>query len=156
MEHLKQACGGHGFLNISGLSQNHLNMNGFLTAEGDGAVLAQQTARFLFKSLQQVMSGKKVEQKSIAFFNNWQDIQQKKCSDYPDMKEKLLVAFQARCLYTLGNASKILLKSKQQGKDFTTVWNEDVQMDIVNASVHFTDAFQMQCFYEALSDSSVV
>lgn len=59
------------------------------------------------------------------------------------MFEKLLVAFQVRCLYTLGNAAKSFLKLKQSGKDAQAIWNEDIQMDIVNASVHFIDAYQM-------------
>lgn len=41
-ELLKQACGGHGFLQISGLTRMHLNFGfGVVTAEGDNTVLLQ-------------------------------------------------------------------------------------------------------------------
>ncbi len=39
-EILKQSCGGHGFLQISGLTKPHLDFGvGFVTAEGDNHVL---------------------------------------------------------------------------------------------------------------------
>lgn len=39
-EFLKQACGGHGYLQISGLTRMHVNFGfGIVTAEGDNTVL---------------------------------------------------------------------------------------------------------------------
>lgn len=47
-ELLKQSCGGHGYLQISGLTRPHLDFGvGFVTAEGDNNVLMQQTAMIL-------------------------------------------------------------------------------------------------------------
>jgi acyl-CoA oxidase len=41
-ELLKQSCGGHGYLQISGLTRPHLDFGvGFVTAEGDNHVLMQ-------------------------------------------------------------------------------------------------------------------
>jgi len=41
-ELLKQACGGHGYLEISGLTRPHINFGiGVVTAEGDNTVLLQ-------------------------------------------------------------------------------------------------------------------
>jgi len=41
-ELLKQACGGHGYLQISGLAKPHLDFGvGMVTAEGDNHVLLQ-------------------------------------------------------------------------------------------------------------------
>ena len=52
-EILKQACGGHGFLHISGLSRIHTDFGfGFQMTEGDNTVMAQQTAKYLLKKLQ--------------------------------------------------------------------------------------------------------
>lgn len=51
-ETIKQACGGHGYLEISGLSRVHIDFGiGNATAEGDGTVLLQQTAMILVKNV---------------------------------------------------------------------------------------------------------
>lgn len=52
-ELLKQACGGHGYLQISGLTKPHLDFGvGVVTAEGDNNVLMQQTALILLKKVE--------------------------------------------------------------------------------------------------------
>lgn len=39
-ETLKQACGGHGYLQISGITKPHINYGfGIVTAEGDNTVM---------------------------------------------------------------------------------------------------------------------
>ena len=35
------------------------------------------------------------------------------------------------------------------------IWCEDVQVDLVNASIHFIDAYQLKCFYDALNDPQI-
>jgi acyl-CoA oxidase len=50
-EDMKQCCGGHGFLNIGGLSNIHKGMSGLTTAEGDNTVIIQQTAQSLLKAM---------------------------------------------------------------------------------------------------------
>lgn len=55
-EQTKLACGGHGFLNAAGLSEPHNDIAiGWVSAEGDGTVLVQQTGKILLK---EVMTGK--------------------------------------------------------------------------------------------------
>lgn len=52
-EFLKQSCGGHGYLQISGLTKPHLDYGvGIVTAEGDNHVLTQQTSMILLKKVQ--------------------------------------------------------------------------------------------------------
>ena len=52
-EMLKQSCGGHGYLQVSGLTKPHLDFGiGIVTAEGDNHVLMQQTSMILLKRLQ--------------------------------------------------------------------------------------------------------
>jgi hypothetical protein len=49
---MKQACGGHGYLQLSGLTRHHINYGfGIVTAEGDNTVLFQQTAAWLLQKL---------------------------------------------------------------------------------------------------------
>lgn len=52
-ELLKQSCGGHGYLQISGLTRPHTDIGfGIVTAEGDNHVLLQQTSMILLKKVQ--------------------------------------------------------------------------------------------------------
>ena len=52
-EFLKQSCGGHGYLQIAGLTKPHLDYGvGIVTAEGDNHVLLQQTSMILLKKVQ--------------------------------------------------------------------------------------------------------
>ena len=51
-EILKQACGGHGYMQLSGLSKIHNDFGwGFQMTEGDNTVMAQQTSRYLMKKV---------------------------------------------------------------------------------------------------------
>ncbi len=49
IETCRRACGGHGYLNNSGIPELYCTDVQNVTAEGDNTVLAQQTARFLLK-----------------------------------------------------------------------------------------------------------
>jgi acyl-CoA oxidase len=52
-ELLKQSCGGHGYLQINGLTRPHTDIGfGITTAEGDNHVLLQQTSMILLKKVQ--------------------------------------------------------------------------------------------------------
>jgi acyl-CoA oxidase len=52
-ELLKQSCGGHGYLQINGLTRPHTDVGfGITTAEGDNHVLLQQTSMILLKKVQ--------------------------------------------------------------------------------------------------------
>ena len=53
-ELMKQGTGGHGYMNISGLTKPHMDFAiGVATAEGDGVVLTQQTSKSLIKLVEQ-------------------------------------------------------------------------------------------------------
>lgn len=50
-EFMKQSLGGHGFLQIAGLTRLHLDQcTAYVTVEGDNTVLIQQTTRWLIKN----------------------------------------------------------------------------------------------------------
>ena len=50
-EECRQACGGHGFLEYAGISQEVLDYTARCTYEGDNGVLSQQIGRALVKQL---------------------------------------------------------------------------------------------------------
>lgn len=52
-EIMKQACGGHGYMHLSGLFKVHSDFGfGWQMTEGDNTVMAQQTAKYLLGQLQ--------------------------------------------------------------------------------------------------------
>eukprot|EP00743_Colponemidia_sp_Colp-15_P005509 GILK01005925.1.p1 GENE.GILK01005925.1~~GILK01005925.1.p1 ORF type:complete len:1245 (-),score=193.11 GILK01005925.1:130-3834(-) len=57
-EDCRKCCGGNGYLLTSGVAQSSADYVWQTTAEGDWIILILQTAKFLVKSLQNVMSGK--------------------------------------------------------------------------------------------------
>jgi len=59
IEDLRKCCGGNGYLMSSGVAPLAANYVWQTTAEGDWIILMLQTAGFLLKTLQNVMSGKK-------------------------------------------------------------------------------------------------
>ncbi|XP_005182228.2 probable peroxisomal acyl-coenzyme A oxidase 1 isoform X1 [Musca domestica] len=58
IERLRLACGGHGYLASSNLSNLYSTATAGCTYEGENTVLLLQVGRFLMKSAQQVMAGK--------------------------------------------------------------------------------------------------
>lgn len=70
IETLRKACGGHGFLTVSGLPDLFAGYVGVLTAEGENYLLTQQTARAMLAALQRAMQGKPVLGSS-AYVQNW-------------------------------------------------------------------------------------
>lgn len=82
MEDLRKACGGHGFLQASGLPELLGTYLQNPTVEGDNHMLPQQTVRVLLKIVEVVTSG---DQKSMDAY--------KKCDSYY-LVEKILLIIQ--------------------------------------------------------------
>jgi len=55
-----QACGGHGYLEASGLPELHNTYLANCTLEGDNYMISQQTTRHLLKCLQRAREGSPV------------------------------------------------------------------------------------------------
>ena len=107
-EQLKQACGGHGYLQIAGLARNHVNFGiGVVTAEGDNTVLAQQTAMHLLGSLQKG----KIDISAIE--NKFTDKSLK-------MENRILGLFELRWKSQLKMVAEKVRKLMEDGKDFKT------------------------------------
>jgi len=62
IEDLRKCCGGNGYLMSSGIAHLAADYVWQTTAEGDWIILMLQTAQFLLKSLQNAMSGKKLDE----------------------------------------------------------------------------------------------
>lgn len=134
-ETMKQACGGHGYMQISGLSKIHVDFGfGWQMTEGDNYVLSQQTARYL---LEQVQTGA-MQLDKFEF-----DVANKL-----DLDQELLLLFEMR----FKNAVRESGRKLQSGDgDFSTTWNEIALQAIVKSTVYFTQYWALKNFHELVT-----
>ena len=152
-EYVKQCCGGHGFLNVSGIHRIIKSEEGLVTAEGTNLVITQQTGRFLLGEAQKLSKGKRLT--GITSFLN--DITTpQKASSYSSLNELLVAAFETRVAYFLKYASSKFEKLIKQGMDIQTVWNEKVQQDFIDLSIYFADAYMLRTAFTQLQECAFV
>jgi acyl-CoA oxidase len=71
-ETCRLSCGGHGYLNSSGFPDIYKMITPGQTYEGENTVLYLQTARYLLKTWQQILSGARVTS-TVAYLKNYAD-----------------------------------------------------------------------------------
>lgn len=69
VEQLRQACGGHGYMECSNLPSTYGMVTAACTYEGENTVLLLQTARYLIKSWDQKRNGIKLVP-TVAYLEN--------------------------------------------------------------------------------------
>eukprot|EP01118_Nematostelium_gracile_P016442 TRINITY_DN6811_c0_g1_i1.p1 TRINITY_DN6811_c0_g1~~TRINITY_DN6811_c0_g1_i1.p1 ORF type:complete len:387 (-),score=95.84 TRINITY_DN6811_c0_g1_i1:30-1190(-) len=126
VEICRKACGGHGFAASGGLLSLYQEYVGVQTAEGENFILTQQTARYLLKTLQNVMSGGK-SIGSVAYFNDAKSMLNERC-DAKDVNDLLnpslqLRAYEHRAVRVVSETALSIQNSLQKGKTFEEAWN---------------------------------
>lgn len=154
-EYVKQCCGGHGFLNVSGIHRIIKSEEGLVTAEGTNLVIIQQTGRFLLEEAQKLQKGEKLTGISD-FLNDYAVSSTKKATNYSSINEMLVAAFNRRVAFYLDYASKKFQKLMSSGLDIQTVWNEKVQQDFIDLSMYFADAYMLRSAFEKLQSCDYV
>ena len=89
IDELRQGCGGAGFLMSSGIAEGWTDYAPLSTLEGVNVVMAQQSARYLFKQVKKLEKGKK----TVGLFSYLNNIDQncnlvskaKTVSDFADI-----------------------------------------------------------------------
>ena len=98
-EIVKQWCGGHGFLEVSGIHRIVKEEEGFITAEGANNVILQQTGKYLLEQCQKLNNGEDLDE-ITQFLKNHIQISPTKhlpiASDYKSLNEKLIFAYERR------------------------------------------------------------
>ena len=152
-EYVKQCCGGHGFLNVSGIHRIIKSEEGLVTAEGTNLVVIQQTGRYLLEEAQKLQRGEKLHG-ITEFLNTSNSVLTKKASNFSSINELLVNAFEKRVAFFLNYAAKKFQKLMEQGLDIQTVWNEKTQQDFIDLSMYFADAYMLRNAFEQLSSSA--
>ena len=132
---LKAACGGNGYLLISGLAYDHKMQDANVTLEGDNTVMMQQVARFVVNQWALARSGKQTmrsarffEEKSIAAVSHWKGF------------ESIVPALKARAYNKISETCRALFSRP----DREEAWNGELQSELVESAVYFCEAFQFE------------
>jgi acyl-CoA oxidase len=149
-EYVKQCCGGHGFLNVSGIHRIIKSEEGLVTAEGTNLVIIQQTGRYLLEEAQKMKKGQKLTG-ITEFLNDSAVLMTKKASNFSSINEILINAFNKRVAFFLDYAAKKFERLLKSGMDIQTVWNEKVQQDFIDLAMYFADAYMLKTAFEQLT-----
>jgi len=153
-EYVKQCCGGHGFLNVSGIHRIIKSEEGLVTAEGTNLVITQQTGRYLLAEAGKLAKGQRLT--GITSFLNEASSSTLKAANYSSVNDLIVAAFEKRVAFYLNYASNKFQKLIGEGMDLQTVWNEKVQQDFIDLSIYFADAYLLKTSFQQLEENKFV
>lgn len=134
-EILKQACGGHGYMQISGLHKLHVDFGfAWQMTEGDNTVMAQQTSRYL---LAKVQSGE------ITLDHFEFDLATQKL----DTDQELLLLYEMRYKNEL---TRVALQMQSAEGSTSDKWNSQSLVYLVSTTVYFCEYWALKNFYELI------
>jgi len=154
-EYVKQCCGGHGFLNVSGIHRIIKSEEGLVTAEGTNLVITQQTGRYLLTEAGRLAKGERLTG-ITSFLNDAATLATQKATSFSSVNEMLVNAFERRVGFYLDYASKKFQKLIGEGLDMQTVWNEKVQQDFIDLAIYFADAYMLRNAFQQLQDNQFI
>lgn len=162
LESCRQACGGHGYSSYNGLSSQVCDFSVQCTWDGDNTVLAQQTSRYLLKSILAVSTGKvnpNISRTSVSYLTDLMSLLTGKCEaksaqDFSDANIQLhAVRYKsAKLLSNTGlRAQKIIGNDRK--KNMPIAWNE-CQVDLLACSKAHCYLYMAESFIEAVAENS--
>jgi len=155
-EIVKQCCGGHGFLEVSGIHRIVKEEEALITAEGANNVILQQTAKYLLEQCQKLMNGEELDEITKYFVNHFQSDTMKhlpKATDYKSLNDKLINAFERRVVVFLRTAAEKFQKLVASGLTIEQVWNEKTQQQFIKAAEYFGEAYMIREAFHNLDNS---
>jgi acyl-CoA oxidase len=150
IEECRKLCGGHGYLNSSGLPELFAVYVPACTYEGDNVVLLLQVARFLMKTVSQVASGKQPVG-TVAYMGNIQHLMQ--CKSAVNTAEDWLnpaaikEVFEARALRMAVNCAQNISKAPSQEEGFS-----ELSPDLLESAVAHVQLIIVTKFIEKLQE----
>lgn len=143
IEECRKTCGGHGYSSFSGLGDLFTTYVSNNTLEGENYMIIQQTTRFLLKSFQQVMEGKKLSG-NVSYLNTFLDSEVINVNSPADLRKP---DFQLK-VYALRSAHTIANLANQVQK----LLSEGVSIESATQSLQWlsTKAARAHCMYTIL------
>jgi len=154
-EIVKQCCGGHGFLEISGISRIVKEEEAYITAEGANNVILQQTAKYLLEQCQKLMQDEELDGITSYFKNHSQVSGSKplpKSHDFKSINEKIVAAFERRSVTFVKIAAEKFQKMLMEGMSIEQIWNEKTQQQFIKAAEYFGETYMIQECFKNLND----
>lgn len=158
LEILRQACGGHGFSDYSGMPCMIREYSPNVTLEGDNTIMALQTARYLVKCINKATKGGKLME-SVDYLRNYQEVVSvQRCTartkkDFGSF-EVIEKAMQATAINLLWDASQKLVKHVQDGMAMKDVWDTKIGISLVEATRAHIYYFTFRCFMEMIKNDA--
>ena len=154
-EIVKQCCGGHGFLEISGIHRFAKEEEALTTAEGANIVILQQTAKYLLNQVEALKKGNKLDEITSYLADHISDEEDNlpKASDFKSLNETLVHAFERRTAVFLKIVSDKFQTLLNQSLPFETIWNEKTQQQFIKVSEYFGETYMIREAFKVLAST---
>ena len=163
IEDLRKACGGHGFLQCSGLPELFTTYLQSPTVEGDNQMLPQQVIKVLLKLVQAVQDGDDLSEYKVCvsygIVPSLKSIIHGGGKEFFDCKSKIgvmnldaiLGAFQHRAARLLVECAVLLQKFMSQGMNMQEAWNQTL-VQMARASRAYAQSILVNDFMDGIND----
>ncbi|CAL1530163.1 unnamed protein product [Lymnaea stagnalis] len=151
IEQCRLACGGHGYIQASGLPKIYTHEVPACTYEGENTVLCLQTARFLMKCQEAANNGQQLPS-FVSYLKNPKNGKSQLSQNI--RLEQLIEAYEHRAGRMIAEASLRIKTQLDKGMKPAEAWNSSTQM-LVEAVVAFTHAFVVRAFIEKVLTSNL-
>lgn len=150
-EKIRQACGGHGYSQYSGIPSILQEFSPMATYEGENTVLLLQTARYLIKNLNKVTKNKPISP-FMDYLKNFQEDLQEKCQ-IKDVKElycpevlRKIIRFNS--IYRIAEAGQKMMGGLSSGLSAKDTWDKHAGIILAEAAIAHTNYFTYMVFLE--------
>jgi len=155
LEITRRCMGGHGFSAYNAIAGLQADFAVMTQGGGDNVVLAQQTARYLLKSIRSVGRGKKKARGSTQYLEKLSELMHAQwpvetmdgIRNIPTLF-RVLEALSIRCLLQAGGR---LQEAVERGMKMGEAWNEN-QVAIVNSTRPHVWLYVARCFENSLKE----
>ena len=154
----RQACGGHGYSDYSGIPMVFGSYAPNVTLEGDNTIMMLQTARYILKAGQKAMSGGKLLG-SVEYLKHIQEfVRVQRCTaeskDDFGLLDVVDKALQANTSQILWKALQKIAKLTKEGNSMKEVWDKKAGIDLFEASRSHIIYFTFKSFRDSIKEDS--
>lgn len=158
IQECREACGGHGYLKVSGIGDLRNDNDPNCTYEGDNNVLMQQTSNWLlslYKSNNGDRSLFSTPFDSVSFLSNMKEILNSKFSSSDiTSPESLIAAYQWLICYLLKSTDNRLDSNLRCGKDSFTAKNDSQVYYAHTLSKAYIEHYILKIFLQFINDNA--